>query len=900
MTEAQKTKRFLNLDEKKIAYYSLPALAEQKSLLLSRLPFSIRMLMEMLLRQAAEGKPSDRDLDTLVGWQPKSEVRGTIGIHPQRVVMQDLTGVPVLNDLASLRAAVSWAGGDPARVNPLIPVDLVVDHSVQVDFTGIPDAFQKNLELEFKRNHERYQFLHWAQRAFQKFRLIPPANGIVHQVNLEVLSPLVSIQDSSETPLAVPDMVIGTDSHTPMINGLGVLGWGVGGIEAIAAMLGNALELMIPDVVGVRLSGTLPPGTTPTDLTLTIVQKLRALGVVDKFIEFSGPALGNLGVPERAMIANMAPEYGATASYFPVDQQTLNYLRLTGRPESNIRLVEAFFREQGLFRTDDSPEPEFSTQLELNLGKIVPSIAGPKKPQSRMALTAAKQDFASLLGKPVPEGGYGLTGEQIDKNTTVQIGGDPVTLKHGSIVLAAITSCTNTSDPYVMIAAGLLARNALERGMKIHPAVKASLSPGSRVVTDYLARAGLLDKLETLGFTLAGYGCMTCIGNSGQIDPFIGNAIEGSKLVTAAVLSGNRNFEGRVQPLVRANYLASPPLVVAYALAGSMNIDLTREPLGMDIDGTPVTLAELWPAEDEIRMLTAKYVNAEAFSRNDILHSSGSQEWQELEGGEGLVYVWDPASDYLKEPPFATLSDVDWSNGIHAARALAVFGDGITTDHISPAGAIAPGSPAGRYLQERGVTPQEFNSYGSRRGNDEVMTRGTFANIRLKNQLVPGVEGGRTIHLPDEPQMDIYDAAMRYREEGIPLIILAGREYGTGSSRDWAAKGVLLLGVRAVIAESFERIHRSNLAGMGVLPLQFMKGEGVQKLGLTGRESFTIPAVSNLDPGAFIPIFAEKETGERIEFQTRLRVDTRLDMETLLQGGILKKAYSQTINQVLK
>jgi aconitate hydratase len=899
MTEAQKTLRFLNLAGRKIAYYSLPAWAEENKIELPRLPFSIRILLEMLLRQEAEGKGNENDLESLAAWKPVEKARASISIHPQRVVMQDLTGVPVLNDLASLRAAVSRAGGNPAAVNPVIPVDLVVDHSIQVDYTGIPDAYKKNLELEFKRNRERYQFLKWAQKAFQKFRLIPPATGIVHQVNLESLSPVVWIQDSDGMQLAAPDMVIGTDSHTPMINGLGVLGWGVGGIEAIAAMLGNPLELMIPDVVGVRLFGSLPAGTTPTDLTLTIVQKLRALGVVDKFIEFTGPALETLGVPERAMIANMAPEYGATASYFPIDLLTLNYLRLTGRPDSTVQLVEAFFREQGLFRSVESPEPEFSTLLELDLSEIVPSIAGPKKPQSRVSLTEASQDFQRLLKIEVADGGYGLSGEQVEATAEVRIGGNPVTLKHGSVVLAAITSCTNTSDPFVMIAAGLLARNALARGMRIHPAVKASLSPGSRVVSDYLAKAGLLDKLEGLGFTLAGYGCMTCIGNSGQLDLQVADGIEESKLVAAAVISGNRNFEGRVQPLVRANYLASPPLVVAYALAGSMDIDLTRAPLGMDAAGEAVTLAEIWPGDKEIREVIAKYVKGEVFQRNGLQQSPGSSEWQELEGGDGLVYAWDQGSNYLKEPPFATIQNVDWSQGVREARALVVFGDGITTDHISPAGAIHPSSPAGRYLQSRGVSPADFNSYGSRRGNDEVMVRGTFANTRLKNKLIPGVEGGRTLHLPSETQMDIFDAAMRYKDEHIPLVILAGREYGTGSSRDWAAKGVLLLGVRAVIAESFERIHRSNLAGMGVLPLQFLEGEGVQKLGLTGKESFTISAVTTLEPGAIISVIAEGETGDRIQFQTRLRVDTLLEMETLLQGGILMKAYTQTIIQVL-
>jgi aconitate hydratase len=899
MTEAQKTLRFLNLAGNEIAYYSLPAWVEKNKIDLPRLPFSIRILLEMLLRQEAEGKGNENDLESLAAWKPVEKARASISIHPQRVVMQDLTGVPVLNDLASLRAAVSRAGGNPAAVNPVIPVDLVVDHSIQVDYTGIPDAYKKNLELEFKRNRERYQFLKWAQKAFQKFRLIPPATGIVHQVNLESLSPVVWIQDSDGMQLAAPDMVIGTDSHTPMINGLGVLGWGVGGIEAIAAMLGNPLELMIPDVVGVRLFGSLPAGTTPSDLTLTIVQKLRALGVVDKFIEFTGPALETLGVPERAMIANMAPEYGATASYFPIDLLTLNYLRLTGRPDSTVQLVEAFFREQGLFRSVESPEPEFSTLLELDLSEIVPSIAGPKKPQSRVSLTEASQDFQRLLKIEVADGGYGLSGEQVEATAEVRIGGNPVTLKHGSVVLAAITSCTNTSDPFVMIAAGLLARNALARGMRIHPAVKASLSPGSRVVSDYLAKAGLLDKLEGLGFTLAGYGCMTCIGNSGQLDLQVADGIEESKLVAAAVISGNRNFEGRVQPLVRANYLASPPLVVAYALAGSMDIDLTRAPLGMDAAGEAVTLAEIWPGDKEIREVIAKYVKGEVFQRNGLQQSPGSSEWQELEGGDGLVYAWDQGSNYLKEPPFATIQNVDWSQGVREARALVVFGDGITTDHISPAGAIHPSSPAGRYLQSRGVSPADFNSYGSRRGNDEVMVRGTFANTRLKNKLIPGAEGGRTLHLPSETQMDIFDAAMRYKDEHIPLVILAGREYGTGSSRDWAAKGVLLLGVRAVIAESFERIHRSNLAGMGVLPLQFLEGEGVQKLGLTGKESFTISAVTTLEPGAIISVIAEGETGDRIQFQTRLRVDTLLEMETLLQGGILMKAYTQTIIQVL-
>jgi aconitate hydratase len=895
MFDPSKSLRSFFLDGKEIFFYSLVDYSEILGKDFSRLPFSIRLLLEMILRQSGEGYSFPEDLDRLADWKPVEAARGYVGIHPQRVVMQDLTGVPVLNDLASLRAAVERAGGDPARVDPLIPVDLVVDHSIQADFTGTPDAYQKNLELEFKRNRERYEFLHWAQLSFNNFRLIPPGTGIVHQVNLEALSPMVWVKERGKKLLACPDMVIGTDSHTPMINGLGVLGWGVGGIEAIAAMLGNPIELPIPDVVGVRLSGSLLPGTTPTDLTLTIVQKLRAFGVVDKFVEFTGPALADLAVSERAMIANMSPEYGATASYFPVDRQTIDYLRLTARPEETIRLAEQFFRMQGLFRETDTPKPQFSTLLEVNLAEIEPSIAGPKKPQSRVTLGKAKENFLELLGAPVADGGYGLAETEITRKAELEFSGKRVTIGHGSVVVAAITSCTNTSNPYVMVTAGLLARNAVDRGLTSNPMVKASLSPGSRVVTDYLGKASLLEPFEELGFALSGYGCMTCIGNSGQLPEEIGSAIEENQLVTAAVLSGNRNFEGRVQSQVRANYLASPPLVVAFALAGRIDIDLTREPIGMDKSGNPLTLADLWPEENEIQAVITKFVTPEAFKRNDISSNAGSREWQNLETGGGMVYGWQNYSTYLREPPFLKLPETDWEKPINSARALVVFGEAVTTDHISPAGNIPVNSPAGRYLVERGVSPSDFNSYGARRGNDEVMVRGTFANVRLKNRLVQGVEGGKTLHLPDGQQMDIYDAAMRYREEGIPSIVLAGREYGTGSSRDWAAKGVLLLGVRAVIAESFERIHRSNLAGMGVLPLEFLEGENLTSLGLTGRESFSLPVFTDLEPGGEILITTKDDHEKITNFKVRVRINSKMEMETLLQGGILKKAFTQTL-----
>jgi aconitate hydratase len=893
MNAANHFLKTFRLDNKTVSYFSLPDLFRDRKMDAEKLPYSIRILVEMLLRQVGAGETSPVELDSLLEWQPGKTPRANIGILPQRVLMQDLTGVPVLNDLASLRAAAEREGLDPACVNPLIPVDLVVDHSVQVDFTGIPNAYQKNLEYEFKRNHERYEFLHWAQGAYKNFRLIPPGTGILHQVNLETLSPMVWLKETSTGLLACPDMVIGTDSHTPMINGLGVLGWGVGGIEAITAMLGNPLELPIPEVIGVRLSGSLPAGVTPTDLTLTIVEKLRALGVVDKFIEFCGPALEFLSVPERAMIANMTPEFGATASYFPVDGQTITYLHQTARPKETTQLAETFFCAQGLFRGPEMSEPEFSAVLECHLDEIEPSIAGPKKPQSRVSLSNSKKDFLAHLSVPLDQGGFGLAGSELNKSARVSVGGRVVEVRHGSVVLAAITSCTNTSDPEVMIAAGILARNALARGLKVSTGVKMSLSPGSRVVTDYLEKAGLLEALSNLGFTLTGFGCMTCIGNSGPLPEAIGIAVTENNLVTAAVLSGNRNFEGRIQPLVKASYLASPPLVVAFALAGRMDLDLTHDPLGTDPSGREVFLKDLWPSAEEIAKIRSAFVTEEAFRRAAETQSQGGREWQALEGSRGLVFQWEKDSNYLREPPFLQLPDEDPKAEIRGARVLAMLGDSVTTDHISPAGAIPVRSPAGEYLTSKGIAPSEYNSYGSRRGNDEVMIRSTLANIRLKNRLVPGVEGGRTIHLPDREEMDIHAASVRYRQEGVPLVVLAGREYGTGSSRDWAAKGVMLLGVRAVIARSFERIHRSNLVGMGVIPLQFQEGESAESLGLTGEEVFALPAIASLKPGGKATVWAMSENGEEKQFQVGVRINSQAEMDTLLQGGILKKALHQ-------
>lgn len=854
---------------------------------LQRLPFSIRILLEGYLRNSAHPRVSQQSISALANWAPRATHRPILQFFPGRVVLQDFTGVPVMNDLAAMRAALVRLGGNPEKINPVVPVDLVIDHSVQVDYFGIPDALKLNVQLEFERNRERYEFLHWAQKAFKNFRVVPPSSGIVHQVNLEYLARGVLTSSQDGTTVVFPETLVGTDSHTTMINGLGVVGFGVGGIEAVAAMLGEPLEFVTPDVIGVRLTGKLREGVTPTDLTLTITQLLRKHGVVDKFVEFFGPGLVNLSLADRAMISNMAPESGATVLYFPVDQQTLAYLALTGRP---TELVETYYRAQGLFVTPETPEPEYTAVLHLDLESIEPSLAGPKRPQDRVPLPQVKENFRSSLSKPKTERGFGLSSEDLGKEAEYRSNGYRETLKHGAVVIAAITSCTNTSNPYVMLAAGLLARNAVLKGLRVKPYVKTSLAPGSKVVTAYLEKSGLDKALSALGFDVVGYGCTTCIGNSGPLPQPVIEAIESGGLVAAAVLSGNRNFEGRVHPYVQANYLASPPLVVAYALAGTVDIDLTQETLGVDRQGNPVYLKDLWPSAEEIEQLIQDLVQPELFASEYADLYSANPQWSQIQSPSSLLYEWNPASTYLQEPPFfENLSkEPQFLSDIQNARVLALFGDSITTDHISPAGNISPTSPAGKYLLEHGVPVSEFNSYGSRRGNDRVMTRGTFANIRLKNLLLGGKEGGYTIHFPDGEVLPIYDAAMKYREEGVPLIVIAGKEYGTGSSRDWAAKGVQQLGVRAILAESFERIHRSNLAGMGVLPLVFKPGENAQSLGLTGREIYTLKGVSQIQsPGGELTVQVTREDGSTFEFQVTIRLDTPNEVTYFHHGGIL-------------
>jgi len=870
--------------------YRLSKLEETGLTRLDRLPFSIRVVLESLLRLCNEREITRQDVINLAGWQPRQESRPALPYRPARVVMQDFTGVPAVVDLAAMRAAMARLGGDPNKINPVAPVDLVIDHSVQVDFFAIPDALARNAELEFQRNRERYEFLHWGQKAFDNFRVVPPATGIVHQVNLEYLASVVMSAEVDGARLAFPDTLVGTDSHTTMINGLGVVGWGVGGIEAEAAMLGQPINLVAPDVIGFKLYGKLREGVTATDLTLTVTQMLRRRGVVEKFVEFYGPGLASMSLPDRATIANMAPEYGATIGFFPVDDETLRYLRLSGRSEELVELVERYCKEQGLFRSAETPDPEYTDTLELDLGEVEPSLAGPKRPQDRIQLNEMKIAFESALTAPVKERGYGLDQDQLERVAMMVTNGGSVEMGHGAVVIAAITSCTNTSNPSVMIAAGLVAKKAVARGLKVKPYVKTSLAPGSRVVSEYLKNAGLIEPLAELGFNVVGYGCTTCIGNSGPLPGEVVKAITSADLVAAAVLSGNRNFEGRVHPYVRANYLASPPLVVAYALAGSVDVDLVNDPLGMDRQGEPVYLRDVWPSNQEIGETIARSVRPEMFEAEYADVFSGNPTWNAIKGGEGDLYDWDPASTYIQEPPFFMdlTPEVQPVGDIRGARVLALLGDSITTDHISPAGAFSSESPAGKYLMERGVTPRDFNSYGSRRGNDRVMARGTFANIRLKNRLVPGVEGGVTVYLPDGERMSIYEAAMKYRQEGVPLVVLAGVEYGTGPSRDWAAKGTLLLGVRAVIAESFERIHRSNLVGMGVLPLQFKEGEGAESLGLTGTERFTIEGLDDaLEPGGRITVRADKEDGGQVVFEVLMRLDTPIEVEYYRNGGIL-------------
>ncbi|HEX9117525.1 MAG TPA: aconitate hydratase AcnA [Anaerolineae bacterium] len=865
---------------------------------LDRLPYSIRILLESLLRHEDGRVVTAEDVRRLAAWQadaPASAVR-ELPFIPARVVMQDFTGVPCVADLAALRDAMARLGHDPDRINPLVPVDLVIDHTLIVDEYGSPAAARRNNELGYARNRERYQFLRWGSQAFRDLRVIPPGQGIVHQVNLEYLSQGVITRDG----LLFPDTVIGTDSHTPMVNGLSVLGWGVGGIEAEAVMLGQPLYLLTPRVVGVRLSGRLAPGVTATDLVLTVTQMLRREGVVDKFVEFCGPGLASISLPDRATIANMAPDYGATVGFFPTDDETLRYLRQTGRAEQAARLGR-YARTQGLFRGPDTADPTFTKLLTLDLGTVEASLAGPKKPEERVALASVKVRLADALTKPVTEGGFGLA--PAAAGASMPLARDPKTaLGHGSVVLAAITSCTNTSNPALMIAAGLLARNAVRAGLAVKRHVKTALAPGSQVVTRYLDAAGLTPYLEQLGFYLTGYGCMVCVGNSGPLPDDVAAAIGEGNLVAAGVLSGNRNFEGRIHPLIRANFLASPPLVVAFALAGTVAVDLTREPLGRSADGQPVYLADIWPAEDEVAATLAAAVDPAMFQSVYDQILDGDDLWQTITVAGGRAFAWDPASTYVRRPPF-----FDGVRGnaapaapaeIHGARALALFGDGITTDHISPVGSIAKGSPAAAYLQAQGVAPADFNTYGTRRGNHEVMLRGTFANIRLKNLLLRGEEGGNTRHWPDGGKQTIFDAAMAYAAEGVSLVVVAGAEYGTGSSRDWAAKGTALLGVAAVIAVSFERIHRANLAGMGVLPLQFRPGERAETLGLTGRETFDVLGLGALvTPRQELTVVAHTDDGRTITFPVTARLDTAVEVEYYRHGGILPAVLRQLMRR---
>jgi aconitate hydratase len=922
----------LRLDGGSATYYSLRALQRQGLTDLDRLPFSIRVLLENALRHAGRGFAAEAHVRELAGWRPSAKSRGEIPFMPARVVLQDFTGVPCVVDLAAMRDAMARMHGDPARINPVVPCDLVIDHSVQVDSYGSDRSLQLNVELEFERNRERYQLLKFAQRAFDSFRVVPPGTGIVHQVNLEYLAPVVQLRPQFGELTAYPDTLVGTDSHTTMINGLGVVGWGVGGIEAEAVMLGQPYFMLIPEVVGMKLTGELPLGTTATDLVLTVTEMLRKKGVVDKFVEFYGPGLSALGLADRATIANMSPEYGATMGFFPVDAETVRYLQRTGRGREVCDRVERYTREQGLFRTDETPDPAFSDTLELDLSTVTPSVAGPRRPQDRVPLGGLKRNFVvslpGLMSANVPaarrelaqsaysrwvgEGGANVTigeGGAAESTAAVatldpdappivsgRLGEHEISLHDGSVVIAAITSCTNTSNPSVMIGAGLVAKKAVERGLRSRPWVKTSLAPGSRVVTDYLAGSGLLPYQEQLGFNTVGYGCTTCIGNSGPLPDVVAGLIDEHALVTAAVLSGNRNFEARVHPQVRANYLMSPMLVVAFALAGRADIDLNREPVGTGRDEKPVYLRDIWPTPEEVRDTMAASLEPEMFTRRYGAVFEGDEIWKSLPVPEGSRYAWDPDSTYVQEPPFFRdlPADPPALNDISGARVLAVLGDSVTTDHISPAGSIPKNGPAARYLREHGIEQVDWNTFGSRRGNHEVMMRGTFGNVRIANALVPGREGNWTLHFPSGEIISIYDAAMRYQQAGTPLIILTGKEYGTGSSRDWAAKGPSLLGVKAVIAESYERIHRSNLVGMGVLPLAYQPGTNRKSLGLTGTETYSITGIAEgLTPGGTVTVTARDESGKETVFPAVVRLNSAVELDYYRHGGILQRVLRQ-------
>ena len=877
------TRRTLDVNGREYAYYSLPVAAERYGNL-DRLPFSMKVLLENMLRFEDGETVSDKDVQAFATFLKEGFVNREIAYRPARVLMQDFTGVPAVVDLAAMRDGILKLGGEPEAINPQVPVDLVIDHSVMVDEFGNPQAFEANVELEYQRNRERYEFLKWGSQAFRNFRVVPPGTGICHQVNLEYLGQAVwSSEDPDGQMVAYPDTLVGTDSHTTMINGLGVLGWGVGGIEAEAAMLGQPVSMLIPEVVGFKLTGSLAEGITATDLVLTVVEMLRKKGVVGKFVEFYGSGLSSMTLADRATIANMAPEYGATCGFFPIDVETIRYMRFTGREDWRCDLVEAYAREQGLWREDGTPDPVFTDTLELDLGGVVASLAGPKRPQDRVSLPGVAASFA----RDMQAGTFGK--KRPNDDTRVKVEGENYDFGNGDVAIAAITSCTNTSNPDVLIAAGLVARKAREKGLDVKPWVKTSLAPGSQVVTDYLEKTALQDDLDALGFDLVGYGCTTCIGNSGPLPAPISKAINDSDLVATSVLSGNRNFEGRVSPDVRANYLASPPLVVAYALAGTVKKDLTNEPLGEDRDGGDVYLRDIWPTNREVKAMVEGALSPEMFKVRYGQVFEGDERWRGIDVTGGRTYSFNAASTYVQNPPYfeGMTMEVADPEDIVGARALAVFGDSITTDHISPAGAIKTDSPAGEYLQEHQVARADFNSYGSRRGNHEVMMRGTFANIRIKNEMVPGVEGGYTVHIPSGEQMPMYDAAMRYKQAGTPLVVLGGREYGTGSSRDWAAKGTILLGVKAVIVESYERIHRSNLVGMGVLPLQFQEGEGAEELGLEGEEVFTIRGLADLQPRQQVTVDFERKDGSTGSFKALCRIDTANEMHYYRHGGIL-------------
>ena len=908
MPDTFSTHDSLEVNGKRYAIASLAKLGERFDI--TRLPYSMKILLENLLRHEDGQNVTAKEIEAVANWDPAAEPSVEIAFMPARVVLQDFTGVPCVVDLAAMRDAMNALGGDPKLINPLSPVELVIDHSVQVDVFGEEDALDLNAKIEFQRNQERYGFLRWGQKAFDDFKVVPPSTGIVHQVNLEHLSRVVMDSEVDGATWAYPDTVFGTDSHTTMVNGLGVLGWGVGGIEAEAAMLGQPSSMLIPQVVGFRLDGELPEGATATDLVLTVTQMLRALGVVGKFVEFHGPGLKHLALADRATIGNMSPEYGATCAIFPIDAESIRYLRLSGRSEERIALVEAYAKAQGLWHDENTPPAKFSANLELDLADVRPALAGPKRPQDRVALGDMQKNYRENVtqftaNRPAKngdkerflnEGGSTAVGHDASAHSDspdVALGDPGGRLGDGSVVIAAITSCTNTSNPAVMLGAGLLARNAAAKGLKAKPWVKTSLAPGSKVVTDYLDKTGLSAELEKLGFFLVGYGCTTCIGNSGPLPDDVSKTINANDLAVAAVLSGNRNFEGRIHPEVKMNYLASPPLVVAFAIAGTVDIDLTREPIGKGSDGKDVFLKDIWPSNKEISDLIATSVTPEMFARNYADVFEGDARWNAIESPDGALYEWDAASTYIKNPPYfeGMTMALDKIGDVHGAHCLGLFGDSITTDHISPAGNIKKDSPAGRFLMQRGVEPIHFNSYGSRRGNDDVMVRGTFANIRIRNQMLDGVEGGFTVHVPSGEQMAIYDAAMKYKAEGTPLIVLAGKEYGSGSSRDWAAKGTLLLGVKAVIAESFERIHRSNLVGMGVLPLQFKDGENARKLGLTGRERFDI---IGLDDGnaSIATVVATGDSGEK-RFDVAVMLLTPKERDFYRHGGILQYTLRQ-------